>query len=128
HFPCSCTPSKSFLINGPLYSVNPLALRKRIEILAQNKREITILGTECFGKVLFIEVGATCVGAIHQTYTPEKLHEKGAEKGYFSFGGSSLVLLFEPGAIVFDQDLVEASKEGIEVLGLMGQTLGHLKF
>ena len=125
HFPCHCTPSESLSIEGPLYSVNPLALRKRVEILAQNKREITILHTKYFGKVTFIEVGATCVGSIHQTYTPGAFHKKGDEKGYFSFGGSSLVLLFEPGTMVLDQDLVEASKEKMEVLGLMGQTLGH---
>ena len=125
HFPCHCTPSEPLLIEGPLYSVNPLALRKRIEILAENKRQITILHTKYFGKVIFIEVGATCVGAIHQTYTPGTSCKKGDEKGYFSFGGSSLVLLFEPGTMELDQDLVEASKEKIEVLGLMGQTLGH---
>jgi phosphatidylserine decarboxylase len=125
HFPCDCTPSKPHLIKGPLYSVNPLALQKRIEILAQNKREITILQTKNLGKVIFIEVGATCVGSIHQTYTSEAPAKKGDEKGYFSFGGSSLVLLFEPGSMALDQDLIDASKEKMEVLGLMGQTLGR---
>ncbi len=80
HFPCHCTPSESLSIEGPLSSVNPLALRKRVEILvqstAQNKREITILHTKYFGKVIFIEVGATCVGSIHQTYTPGVLVKK----------------------------------------------------
>lgn len=125
HFPCHCTPSETLSINGPLYSVNPIALRKKIEILAENKRAMTILHTKYFGKVIFIEVGATCVGAIHQTYNPGTPCKKGDEKGYFSFGGSSLVLLFEPGSIELDQDLVDASKEKMEVLGLMGQTLGH---
>lgn len=124
HFPFSCTPSEPKKIKGPLYSVNPLALRKRIEILAENKREITTLETGQFGKVLFIEVGATCVGAIHQTYIPGEPYAKGEEKGYFSFGGSSLVILFEPDKIQFDQDLVHASEEKLEVLGLMGQSLG----
>ncbi|MBS0626687.1 MAG: phosphatidylserine decarboxylase [Verrucomicrobia bacterium] len=125
HFPCDCTPSNPLPIEGPLYSVNPLALRKRIEILAQNKRQLTTLQTKDFGRVLFIEVGATCVGSIHQTFVPDKPCEIGQEKGYFSFGGSSLVLLFEPGSITFDQDLIDASKDKVEILGLMGQTLGR---
>lgn len=125
HFPCSCIPSAPEPFSGALHSVNPLALRKRIEIFAQNKRVLTVLQTKHFGQVLFIEVGATCVGAIHQTFEPNESYSKGEEKGYFSFGGSSLILLFEPGRIQFDQDLVEASQEKLEVRGLMGQTLGR---
>ena len=104
--------------------MNPLALRKKIEILSQNKREITELQTSNFGKVLFIEVGATFVGSIHHTFSPNEAYAKGDEKGYFSFGGSSLILLFEPGRIQFDQDLIEASAGKLEVKALMGQSLG----
>lgn len=125
HFPCDCTPSKSIGINGDLHSVNPLALRRRIEILSHNKRAYTLLDTKHFGQVAFIEIGAMCVGSIHDTYTPNTPCKKGDEKGYFSFGGSSLILLFEPGTIIFDEDLVLASKEKMEVLGLMGQSLGR---
>jgi phosphatidylserine decarboxylase len=125
HFPCHCLPSEPECIPGHLYSVNPMALRKNIEIFSENKRVITFLRTNQFGDVLFIEVGATCVGSIHQTYTPLEPYAKGDEKGYFSFGGSTLVLLFESGKIQFDQDLIDASQEGLEVKGLMGQTLGR---
>jgi phosphatidylserine decarboxylase len=125
HFPCNCTPSEPELVSGFLHSVNPLALRKKIEIFSQNKRAITTLQTRYFGQVLFIEIGATCVGTIHQTFAPHESYSKGEEKGYFSFGGSSLILLFEPGKIELDQDLVEASAEKLEVKGLMGQTLGR---
>jgi phosphatidylserine decarboxylase len=124
HFPCSCLPSSPKRIEGHLHSVNPLALRKKIEILSQNKREITELQTSNFGKVLFIEVGATFVGSIHHTFSPNEPYAKGDEKGYFSFGGSSLILLFEPGRIQFDQDLIEASADKVEVKALMGQSLG----
>lgn len=125
HFPVSCHPEEPQQINGPLFSVNPRALKKHVNILAENKRVITPLRTENFGPVLFIEVGATYVGSIHQTFIPHKLMVKGAEKGYFSFGGSSLILLFEPFCIEFDRDLIEASHRRIEVLGQMGQSLGH---
>ena len=125
HFPCKCLPSTARLINGPLYSVNPVALKKNINYLSENKRMITPLETEHFGTLLFIEIGATNVGAIHQTYVAGRPCGKGEEKGYFSFGGSCLLLLFERGKIHFDADLIRASKEKIETLALMGQSLGH---
>lgn len=125
HFPCSGTPGSARLINGPLFSVNPIALKKNIAILSENKRVITEIDTKPFGKVLFIEVGATYVGSITQTYTPGVACAKGDEKGYFSFGGSSLILLFEPGSIVFDADLIEQSQKKIEVRALFGQSLGR---
>ena len=125
HFPCTGTPGPAHLINGPLYSVSPIALRRNIEILAENKRMITEITTKHFGTMLYIEIGATNVGSIHQTYQPGVLSGKGDEKGYFSFGGSTLILLFEPARIALDQDLLETSKRHIEVRGLMGQSMGR---
>jgi phosphatidylserine decarboxylase len=69
HFTATGVPGPTRLINGPLYSVNPIALCQNIHILATNKRCITELQTEAFGKVLLVEIGATCVGNICQTYT-----------------------------------------------------------
>lgn len=125
HFPVICNPSKAELINGPLYSVNPIALKRNIEILSENKRMITELQTKNFGKVLYIEVGATYVGNIHQTYVPGESYAKGEEKGYFAFGGSCLLVLFEPNRILFDQDLIDCSARKMEVRGLLGQSLGR---
>jgi phosphatidylserine decarboxylase len=124
HFPCDCYAGKTELINGWLYSVNPVAIKKNIDIFAENKRTLCELDSEKFGKVLFLEIGATCVGAIHQTYTPETQCAKGDEKGYFSFGGSSLILLFPPNSIQFDQDLLDATAAQIEVKCLVGQPMG----
>jgi phosphatidylserine decarboxylase len=124
HFPCECVPSTPRLINGPLFSVNPIALKRNIAILSENKRVITELKTQEFGKVQYIEVGATHVGSIQQTFTPGKTYAKGDEKGYFSFGGSCLILLFEPGAILFDQDLIDVSQKKMEVRAFFGQSLG----
>ena len=125
HFPTDGVPEAAQEINGPLYSVNPMALKKNINILAENKRTITPFHTKQFGTIQYIEVGATYVGTIHQTFTPNEAQAKGAEKGFFSFGGSSLILLFEPSCIQFDQDLIDASQRKIEVRGLLGQSLGH---
>lgn len=126
HFPCSGIPSPSDLINGYLYSVNPLALQYNLSIFTENKRTLCHFRTDEFGEVLILDVGATFVGAIHQTYKPGAGQDKGSEKGYFSFGGSCLILLFEPGKIKFDQDLVAASKSGKEIRCLMGQSMGSI--
>jgi phosphatidylserine decarboxylase len=126
HFPLAGVPSVAKLINGWLYSVNPLALRTNIDIFTQNKRMLTHLETARFGTLLCIEVGATNVGSIIQTYTPQVFHHKGAEKGYFSFGASALIVLFPPKRIVFDGDLVAATAQGLEMRCLLGQSLGKM--
>ena len=125
HFPVDCRPGKTLLVNGPLYSVNPLAVRKRVELLAENRRTLCELQSESFGLLLFLEVGATCVGSIHHTYTPGQFYEKGDERGFFSFGASTLILLFEEGRIRFDEDLLAASQQHLEVRCLMGQPMGR---
>jgi phosphatidylserine decarboxylase len=124
HFPFDCIPKKPNLINGYLYSVNPIALRKNIKIFSQNKRVITKLVTENFGEVLYIEIGATNVGSIHQGFTPDNEYKKGDEKGFFSLGGSSVVLLFEKDKIEFEKDLLVNSNKKIETKALFGQPLG----
>lgn len=126
HFPFDATiKQEPTLINGSLYSVSPWALKKRFSILAENKRVITLLDSPTFGLVAFVEIGATCVGTIWQTYTQNEV-KKGDEKGYFSFGGSSIVMLFEPGRITFDEDLLSYSKQGIETVCKWGTRLGSI--
>lgn len=126
HFPCDCIPAKAELINGWLYSVNPIAVKHNIDIFSENKRMLTVLETTDFGKVLFMEIGATNVGTIHQTYTPNKSYQKGEEKGYFSFGGSALIILFPQNSIRFNDDLIKSTSDGIETLCRLGQPLGNL--
>lgn len=121
HFPCAGVPGAARVINGPLYSVSPIALRRRPSILWENQREITRLTTESFGEVLLLEVGATCVGSIVQTFAPDTAIAKGDEKGYFRFGGSCFITIFEPGRIQFAADLIDHSAAGREVYAKMGE-------
>jgi phosphatidylserine decarboxylase len=123
HFPCDCTPGPSRLINGLAYPVHPAAVIQNMIVLTENKRMITELKTDHHGTILFIEIGATAVSSIHQTYQPGKDYKKGEEKGYFSFGGSSLILLFEKGSIRLASDVLSHSVQHIETLCLMGQPL-----
>ena len=124
HFPFDCTLSEPKLINGSLYSVNPWALIKNINYLTQNKRMITQL-TSKFGKSLFIEIGATSVGSITQTFSPQSPVKKGDEKGYFSFGGSCIIMLFQNKSIAFAKELLTQTE--LEVYCKMGQKLGSLE-
>ncbi len=126
HFPCDCVPGATQLINGPLFSVNPLAVKKNIEILAENKRMICKLSTVHFGEVIYIEIGATNVGSIQETYTPDIPYAKGTEKGYFEFGGSALILLFKKNTIAFCSDLLNATEQGLEMRCLLDQPMGQI--
>lgn len=123
HFPCSGIPGKTRLINGPLYSVSPIALRRHLCYLWENKRTLTPLETPELGLVLCMEIGATCVGSIHQTFRPGVAVEKGQEKGYFAFGGSSTITLFEPGAITLAPDILEHSARQMELYAQVGTPL-----
>lgn len=127
HFPVAGIPNDARLLNGPLYSVNPIALVQNIQILATNKRELTVLETDQYGQVLIIEVGATCVGGICQTYSPGDEVAKGDEKGYFRFGGSSTITIFEKDRIQFADDLQEHSLHHRELYARIGDNLGTLR-
>jgi phosphatidylserine decarboxylase len=124
HFPCDCLPGETRWINGWLYSVNPIAIKRDLNIFTKNKRTVCELQTKTLGRVLYLEIGATNVGSIQETYTPLACHAKGVEKGYFEFGGSALILLFAKGTIQFDSDLLEATQKGLETRCLMGQSMG----
>lgn len=126
HFSCDGTPGALRLINGPLYSVSPIALRRRPTILWENKRFIAVLKTESLGDVLLLEIGATCVGSVTQTYAPGKAVRKGDEKGFFRFGGSSFITIFEPGRVRFADDLLEHSAAGREVYAKMGEAAAFI--
>jgi phosphatidylserine decarboxylase len=124
HFPVSGEPGSAHLLGGSLRSVSPLALRRKLSILWENRRSLTEIDSEAFGKVIMVEIGATCVGGIHQTYKPGKPVQKGDEKGYFSFGGSCVATVYKKGAIQFDDDLLEHAACGREVYAKMGDRCG----
>ena len=125
HFPAAGRAGAPRLVDGPLFSVSPIALRKRLAYLWTNKRMITRLQTKRFGMVTLLEIGATCVGTIRQTYAPDTDVAKGAEKGYFAFGGSSTLTLFEPGAVVLEADLLDHSRQQTELYARVGSRMAR---
>lgn len=124
HFPADGTPSETRLIPGPLFSVSPIALRQRLAYLWTNKRTLTQLQTPSVGTILLLEIGATCVGSIHQTFQPRQAIQKGSEKGYFAFGGSSTLTLFEPGTVRLADDLLHHSANQTELYAHVGSFMG----
>lgn len=126
HFPLSGTVSPITKINGRFFSVSPIALRSMIDIFLLNKREYIILANRRFGDVIMVEVGATMVGSIVQTFHGNRV-TKGEEKGYYKFGGSSIVLLFKKNTINIDNDLIENTKNGLETQVIMGEEIGKAK-
>jgi phosphatidylserine decarboxylase len=126
HFPVCGVPGAPRLLPGPLFSVSPLALRRRLAYLWENKRVLTEVRTERFGLVLVLEIGATNVGSIFQTFAPGRPVAKGAEKGYFRFGGSSVITLFEPGRVRLAPDLIRESSLHRELYACVGEPMGAL--
>lgn len=126
HFPVSGTPGESRLIDGWLYSVSPVALRRRLRYLVENKRVVTLIETPNFGTVAMVEVGATNVGSIQQSFVPGRAVQKGEEKGLFAFGGSCVITIFQKNRIRFDADVVAQSAQQIETFARMGDRLGEV--
>lgn len=118
-----CTRSKR--IKGHYYSVNPVALNAIPKVFCQNKREISIFSSENFGDILYIEVGATSVGSIIQTYKEGRPVKKGNEKGYFKFGGSTVILFLEKGRATIDSEILAQTEMGLETLVLAGEIIGR---
>ncbi len=124
HFTASGVPGQPRLLNGPLYSVSPIALRRRLAYLWENKRVLTLLETERFGTVALLEIGATNVGSIRQTFTAGQPVAKGEEKGFFAFGGSSTITLFASGKVRLSEDLLRHSAAQCELYARMGDACG----
>lgn len=74
--------------------------------------------------VAFVAIGAMLVGSIVWTCKPGQQVKKGDELGYFAYGGSTVICVFPPGMITFDQDLVKTSEQSLETLMKVGYSLG----
>jgi len=124
HFVDSGVPLENHFIKGNYYSVNPVALERIPKLYCQNKREWSIFKSDNFGDIIHIEVGATCVGTIEQSYIPNNRVKKGDEKGYFKFGGSTTILFFKKDTIKIDEDILVQSNLGFETQVFMGEGIG----
>ncbi|MGR3759296.1 archaetidylserine decarboxylase [Roseobacteraceae bacterium NS-SX3] len=122
HFPAAGRILETREVPGALHSVNPIALGAGPDVFGENKRCLTLIETDTAGTMCFVEVGAFGVGSIINTRSEGRV-EKMEEKGYFKFGGSTVVVVFEPGRVRFSPDLSENSAKGLETLVKVGEPL-----
>jgi len=112
----------SYNVKGSLDSVNPLALSTKKDILFANERQVTIVESKNFGKLAYVEVGAICVGKIMQSCHLEN-HNRGDEKGYFLFGGSTVMVIGEERKWYPSEDILTKTKEGMEIFVQLGDVV-----
>lgn len=114
------------IIRGRLHCVRPIALRT-VPVFAQNSREFQVYETEDFGTLIQMEVGALLVGKIRNSSSSWKSGyvRRGEEKGYFEFGGSTIILLLQKGTICVNDNLyIKQNGEG-EIPVHMGEYIAR---
>ena len=121
-FPDSGRLVRRYFIPGELHTVRPVSERYRV--YARNARSVSILDTDHFGPLLTVEVGAMLVGHIVEHPLPNITFDALQEKGYFEFGGSTVLLVTGPN-VTIDTDLLEASARGDEVKVRLGEPVGR---
>ena len=109
-------------IDGVLHTVQPVAT-ERTGVFVQNSREYSLLRTEHLGTAVMMEVGALFVGKIVNIHRGGYRFARGEEKGFFAFGGSTIVLLLEKGRIRLNEDIKKASARGEEVRVRQGEAV-----
>ncbi len=123
HFPCDGRIVASHDEGGTYHSVNPIALACGLNIFCANKRTVTLIENAVFGRIAIVEVGAFGVGSIVQTCYKDYVN-KMDEKGYFTFGGSTIILIFQKRRIRLSADLIEHSATGHETFVKVGSLIG----
>lgn len=112
-------------IPGILHTVNPVA-NDHVPIYKENSREYSVLRSEVFGDILMMEVGALLVGRIVNHHGSVRVC-RGEEKGYFQFGGSTVILLIGKNKVQIDPDILENSRSYVETVVKMGERIGQAK-
>lgn len=116
--------SKNYHIDGTFHTVNPIA-NDYLPIYKENTREYTVIHSKEFGDVLQMEVGALLVGKI-SNHKQSTVVTRGDEKGFFEYGGSTIVVLTQKGRVTPRSDLLTNSKNGYETKVLQAHPLGIL--
>ena len=116
HIPVDGVMGEPKLIEGEYYTVNPMAIRSALDVYGENIRVIVPIDSVAHGRVMVVCVGAMMVGSTVITRKAGEKVQRAEELGYFKFGGSTILLLFERGVMRFDDDLTDNSNEALETL------------
>lgn len=123
-YPCSGIKSRNRKIKGVLHTVNPV-VSKYLPVYLENSREYCMIRSPKFGDVIQMEVGALMVGKITNDVISKCRVSKGEEKGFFEFGGSTVILLVEKDKVRICDDLFENTRHGFETVIRQGGVLGE---
>lgn len=131
HAPVTGTVAAIRDIPGAYYTVNPQAINEpgTLDVFCENKRSVMVLTRAGTGApIAVVAVGAMLVGSIAYV---DGVGRVGAEVrrgqclGKFAYGGSTVIVLYPPGEIVVDEDLVRNStEEACETLMRVGWRVG----
>ncbi|GAA5867688.1 hypothetical protein JCM8547_001342 [Rhodosporidiobolus lusitaniae] len=142
HSPVDAVVGETKSVEGTYYTVNPCAVNENLDVFTCNKRDITYLHvtlpssstssssttsstTSQTIPIAFVQIGAMLVGSIKRTVPQGESVKRGGELGYFAYGGSTVIALFPPGTVKFDEDLVRNSKAKLETAVRVGEQIGR---
>lgn len=126
HFSFDCELLDFYEKEGKLNTVNPLGMKYYPNTFCENYRHISILHSSLWGKVAMVEIGGLCVGTIKQTWKyGERNFALAQEKGYFQFGGSTVVLFFEKGSLQIEDIILQNTKNNRETWVKLGASIGR---
>jgi phosphatidylserine decarboxylase len=111
-------------IPGEYYTVSKPGLENIPKLFCRNTRHITNLNSWNFGDIAYAEIGATFVGSIKQYHEFGDVVRRGRQKGYFKFGGSTVILVFEENKVEINQDIIKNTNYGKETEVKLGENIG----
>lgn len=111
-------------IRGIYHTVQPVALED-FPVFVQNTREYAVIDSDNFGRCVQMEVGAMLVGRIVNKDREACLVKRGSEKGFFEYGGSTIIVLLPDQKLDLADKVLEGMKKGIEVPVKMGEAIAH---
>jgi phosphatidylserine decarboxylase len=117
HAPVSGTVESITDISGAYYTVNPQAINEpgTLDVFCENKRSVMILRRTATGRpIAIVAVGAMLVGSIRYVAGAGEAGaqvRRGQCLGAFYYGGSTVIVVYPPGEVTLDSDLVRNSTE-----------------
>jgi len=136
--PITGTLMQMWTVSGTYQSVGVDGMRSGNWAIYNARTVMEFNATAPLGRMAYVAVGATCVGSVvilgnategnvpgQSTASVGTTFTKGENLGYFQFGGSTIVLVFPPGAVTWSEDILFHSGQAVEALVNMGSVLGR---
>merc|ERR1719273_2941943 len=128
-------------IDGALYTVNPVAINRTVDVYTENKRAIVEIDGGKNGGCVMFAIAATMVGSytLFRTEAEDPTKDnpiplevgdevkRGDVAGEFRFGGSTVLMLFEPGRVNWSDDIQRNVNQKIETLLNVRSRIGQIQ-